>query len=302
MTSLSFPSPAAFTQSLRMRRSGSVPGTRFLVVEGVSDKKSFHPLLDPHLHYVPARGKDMVLFAFETLTLEGVNDCLFVVDCDGGTESKWLGRHGLVISNNRDLDADLLFDLNAFDRVALEYLSGFGQTAEECAAVGQELLAYARALSADFGVVLDAARDTGAPTKVYDENRGSRRRLQLLDFDDSVAWIQNFVPVDREELATLAAGALGWTDDQLAGVIIEVTGGALKACRAHGLPRCAECTPRHFSSGHDLVDILSLSLSQRCGFVVSSGELARATRLAASTQSVSAWSVARRVGGWLAPG
>lgn len=301
MTSLSFPSPAAFTQSLRMRRSGSAPGTRFLIVEGVSDKKSFHPLLDAHLHYVPARGKPMVLFAYEALSQEGVTDCLFVVDCDGDTESTWLGRPGLVVSDNRDLDADLLFELNAFHRVTLEYLAGFGQTPEECLSIGDELLTYARSLSSDFGVVLDAARDSGAPTKVYDPIRGTRRRLQLLDISDSSTWIQNFVAVDREELAVLGGSALGWTKEQLSSVVTAVEQGASKRCRMHGAVKCAVCTPRRFSNGHDLVDILAVSLSQRCGFPVSSAELARATRLAASSRSIEDWNVARRINSWLAP-
>lgn len=300
MNALRFPSPAAFTQSLRMRRAGAPLRTQFLVVEGVSDKKSFQPLLDPYFHYVPARGKDMVLSAFETLSAEGVDDCLFVVDCDGGVDPNWLGRRGLIVSTNRDIDADLLFDLGAFHRVSLEYLSEFGHTPVECGEIGQNLLVYAREITAGLGIVLDAARDAGAKTKFLDPVLNVRRRIRLQDFPDFDLWVEHFVPVVAEDLLSEASLKLGWTVSDEQHVRERVEAGSHKMCRRHGLARCAACTPRRFSNGHDLVDVLSLGLSQRCGYEVPQAEFARATRLATSLEAIENWDVAARVRSWQA--
>jgi hypothetical protein len=300
MTTLRFPSPAAFTQSLRMRRNGAPSETKFLVVEGVSDKKSFQPLLDPDFHYVPARGKEMVLAAFDTLTAEGVTDCLFIVDCDGDTDQAWLGHRGLIVSTNRDIDADLLFDLGAFHRVSLEFLSDFGFTAAQCGEIGNNLLDYARAVTASLGILLDAARDSGANTKFLDHVVGGRRRIRLKDFAESALWVQNFVPVVATDLLPAASSSLGWTAGQEQRILEKIAVGSRKLCRTHQLARCPDCTPRRFSNGHDLVDVLALGLSQRCGYKVTEAEFARATRLATSAGAMDAWEVAIRIRRWQA--
>jgi hypothetical protein len=300
MSILRFPSTAAFTQSIRMRRSGAPVDTRFLIVEGVSDKKSFQPLLDRSFHYIPARGKDMVLSAFETLVKEGVSDCLFIVDCDGGTDKKWLGRPGLIISNNRDIEADLLFDLGAFNRVSLEYLADYGYSAPECEAMGQRLLEYARDFTANMGILLDAARDCGANTKIFDVVRNTRRRIRVGDLPEAASLLENFIPTTAAELLLIAQDALGWSESQRAQILERIVRGSEKRCRAHQMDQCPRCTPRRFSNGHDLVDVLSIGISQRCGYVVTEAEFARAARLATSPDAIEAWDVAIRVRKWQA--
>jgi hypothetical protein len=299
MSILKFQGPAAFTQSVRMRRTAAPKNTLFLIVEGASDKKTFHPLVNPSVHFVPSRGKDMVLSAFATLTAEGVSDCLFIVDCDGGTDSKWLGRDGLIVSTNRDVDADLLLCLSAFDAIALEYLSGHGATARECIALGSDLLTYALQLTANFGAILDRARDAGATVKIFDSKFGSRRRLQMRDLEAFESWIENFISPEPEELLDAMRRALSW-DTPVVTTIGEMVGDSkTKRCRLHSASECQLCAPRRYSGGHDLVDVLAAALTQRCGFEVTAAEFARATRLATRATAVEAWEVAVRINKWL---
>lgn len=298
MTELRFPSPAAFAQSVRMRRSASSPGTLFLIVEGSSDRKTFHALLNPHLHYVPSRGKEMVLGAFDLLSAEGVSDCMFVVDCDGGTESRWLGRDGLVISANRDVDADLLLTLRAFDRVALEYLSDVGNTAEECVSAANSVMRFATALTASFGIILDGARSLGMSVKVVDLLTGKRRRLRLNDLGEIHGWVRDLSAPDSGSLLQVVASVLSWKDDQRSTLAAHLATGAEKPCRLHRATRCTQCTPRRFSNGHDLADVLALALTQRCGFEVKPAEFARAARLAASKEAATNWDVGVRILRW----
>lgn len=298
MSILKFPNPAAFTQSIRMRRNGAEPGTLFLIVEGVSDKRTFLPLLDNGIHYVPARGKPMVVEAFNTLSSEGVDDCMFVVDCDGEDNRDILGVPNLVVSVNRDVDADLLLSLSSFERVALEYLSEHADTGTDTQALASSLLDYSRELTALFGLHLDAARMEGKPVKLVDPVTSLRRRIRPTDVQAFDLWVRNFVIPDANELVNAIGAALSWGDGDQAGVLERGLRGAEKHCRLHGGSRCAFCTPRTYSSGHDLVDVLALGLSQRCGFVVSPAEFARVVRVAAQAGVRDSWAVGQRIKMW----
>jgi hypothetical protein len=280
-----------------MRRSAN-EGWSFLVVEGTSDKRALAPLLGDRFYYIPARGKDMVLHAQERLTAEGVNDCLFLVDCDGEVDPQRLGMSNLIVSSNRDLEADLLFELKAFDRIALEYLSDFGYGSSECERVGRELLAFVSGITARLGIGLDAARQLGLPVKILDQEQNRRRRVSLLDVPEMLSWVNNFVPVDSLDVAEAVARLLSWGEGELQSVAQIAERGASKLCRLHGLAACPSCTPRRYSNGRDLIAGLSLALSQRCGFKVTEAELSRSLRLATSPLSASNWSVALRVDAW----
>ncbi|WP_146082806.1 MULTISPECIES: hypothetical protein [unclassified Rathayibacter] len=241
----------------------------------------------------------MVLAAFDTLIAEGVNDCLFIVDCDGGTDPIWLGRKGLIISSNRDVDADLLFSVGAFDRVALEFFAHLRDSPEECIATGNNLLDYAKEISSSLGIVLDSARGVGVVTNHFDPVVNSRRRMRLKDLPEFPFWLGHFVPITPLDLVPAISELLEWSTDEVRRVSEVVIAGATKFCRKHGVAKCQTCTPRRFSNGHDLVDVLALGVSQRCGYEVSEAEVARAVRLAASPEAIGSWDVAIRIGRWL---
>jgi hypothetical protein len=189
-------------------------------------------------------------------------------------------------------------ELGAFHRVSLEYLSDFGLTATECGEIGNNLLSYAREITASFGILLDAARDEKANTNFLDTTMNTRRRIRLQDLPELDLWVGHFVPVFAVDLLPVAAIVLGWSSSQVAGILKRVQSGSEKLCRIHQIQRCDKCTPRRYSNGHDLVDVLALGLSQRCGYKVTEAEFARATRLATSADAMSAWDVAVRIRRW----
>jgi hypothetical protein len=295
---LRFPSPAAFTHSLRLRRANAAPGTKFLVVEGASDKKSFQPLLDSAFHFVPARGKDMVLWAHDALASEGITDCLFIVDCDGSLDAKWLGQPCLIVSTNRDVEADLLFDVSAFERMALEFLSDHVTTRIDCQILAGSLLALAKNLTGGFGVVLDAARTEGVPISRVDKITGTRVRIRMKELGELRDWVQNFVSIDAGEMLTSVSAEMNWSKAEVDRVRGVMEHGSVKLCRIHSVAACLSCIARRFSNGHDLVDVLSLGISQRCGYSVSEAEVARAIRLATSSEELKNWDVANRIDRW----
>lgn len=294
-----FRSAAAFAQSVRMRLNASDQEVQFLVVEGISDKKSFSPLLARHFQYVPARGKEMVLEARSLLREEESERCLFVVDCDGGTDPKWLGQDNLIVSSNRDIDADLLMELTTFDRVAVEYLSDFGWDADTCEDVGRTLLDYANTIATALGIILDHARAFNLPIKVRDAVTNKRRRLQFGDIPGASTVVENFVPVTEQDLIDSVRDVLGWTAEQEQLVREAAVFASEKNCRLHATAACVHCRARTFSNGHDLVEVLALGLTQRCGFEVTPAELARAIRLATSRDTMLGWAVSDRIVRWL---
>lgn len=240
----------------------------------------------------------MVLYAYERLHSEGVRDCLFIVDCDGASNASWLGREGLVVSDNRDVDADLLLSLGAFRRVALEFLSDHADTAERCSVLAQNMLDHATFLTSMFGAVLDSARSVGRPVKIFDPTLGRRRRLRLTDLPELHDWVGNFVYAGTGDIATAAAAQLAWSDEDVAMILAAAAVSSRKRCRAHAASSCASCTPRNYSSGHDLADTLAVALTQRCGFDVGPGEFARAVRIATHAGGIDGWSMGRRIHEW----
>tara|TARA_R110002124_G_scaffold13735_2_gene62571 strand:+ start:1931 stop:2494 length:564 start_codon:yes stop_codon:yes gene_type:complete len=180
----------------------------------------------------------------------------------------------------------------------LEFLSDFGLTAPQCSDIGSKLLDYARGITASFGILLDTARHLGFNTKFVDPVTNARRRIRLEDFSDLSTWVENFVPIDPNELLPVAAQVLEWTAAQEHAILEALQIGRTKQCRIHKAEYCSSCTPRRFSNGHDLADVLALGLSQRCGYDVNAAEFARATRLATSSGAIGDWDVANRVQRW----
>ena len=111
-----FPRPGGFVQSLRLRRRALPLSVPLVVVEGPTDRNALFPFLMPTVVVIPANGKNQVLHAFTELETSLRNAVLFLVDCDGGVDPRFKGHVELVISSNRDTEADLLFELGALER------------------------------------------------------------------------------------------------------------------------------------------------------------------------------------------
>ena len=97
-----------------------------MVVEGASDRSALYPFVVPTAWVVPAYGKEQVLCAYDELEAPLRNGTLFIADCDGGVDARYKGNADLVITTNRDIEADLLFELQALERVALDVLAAHG--------------------------------------------------------------------------------------------------------------------------------------------------------------------------------
>jgi hypothetical protein len=202
------------------------------------------------------------------------------------------------VSSNRDIEADLLFVVGAFDRLALEYLAHMGATPDECRAKSAAVLGFAKQLTSDFGRILDSARHEGLRVSIHDPRTGTKRRLQLRDLPSFETWTKRRESAEESELTTQMGDVLGWSAGDRVGIVQRILEGSQKLCRAHQAAKCRSCTPRRFSNGHDLVDVLSGVFSTEAGFLVSEAEFSRALRVAAPTDQLSSWDVARRIQAW----
>lgn len=294
---LSFPRAAALAQSIRQRLQALPPASPLLVVEGSTDKRALLPFLLPDVVVVPARGKDMLLGAYALLEPDSLSNCLFVVDCDGETASEWKGRPNLIISENRDIEADLLFELSAFDRLVAEYLGAGLSTPSDVASQAAGLLLQCSELTANLGVLLDSARQRGLRVRVIDGVTGVKRRAAPSDLPSLEAWLSSgHAPNYREVLQDLK-GLLAWSDTDLAAVELDARAGEGKSCRAHGRARCIPCRARRYSNGHDLVQAITRALRSRIGELEQT-EVERAVRMCADKQLADRWIVAQRVRLW----
>jgi hypothetical protein len=296
--SVSYTSPKAFAQSIRQRRRAIQSERVLLVVEGASDKRALFPLLDDGVFVVPANGKEMLLGAYSALQGEGLTRCLYLVDCDGSLEAKWRGMPDLIISQNRDMEADLLFQLDAFSGVSREYLAHKFDSVGQLRPVAAQKLEFCAQLTAQVGMVLDAARAKGLPTRVVDGVTNKRRKVELRDVDGFEAWVSKGELPPSPVLLGALGDALGWLDDDKNALDSIVALGGHKLCRAHSTASCAPCQARRFSNGHHLVETLAQVLRSSLGRDVSVASAAEATRMSLDPGRLSAWDVVARIRTW----
>ncbi len=298
MSALTFPSPQAFLQSVRQRRRALPTRQAILIVEGVTDKRALFPFLEAGVLVIPSNGRPALELTYrklETPLREGV---LFILDCDGETERDLKGNIDLILTNNRDLEADLLFELGALDRIAHEYLAGVAAHPREVVAHKDELLRLAMSLSATLGVVKAAASRTGAPTRVLDGFSRQRRKIRLGDIGASAGWIRSGHAPTLDEMLAGVASAVGWTPAAIADTRRESLALTVSPCVTHASRGCPICLSRTHSNGHILVEAVFSLLHLRHGVNITQPEIDRAIRMAADKALLPSWSVVQRIERW----
>jgi hypothetical protein len=288
----------AFAQSIRMRRRSLPHQKVLLIVEGSTDKSAYSSFVSTDVHFVAGRGKETVLNAYDDLASDNLDNCIFVVDCDGNTDARWLGLPDLFISENRDIEADLILGLRAFERVAIGHLLRTVDDVEQAKLMAHTLVQQAASMTSVFGIVFDAARALGLPLRVRDASTGQKRRIRPDDVDLHAQWISSRTTPPIDEVANAIGIALGWEQGAAQHVTESATSGGTKPCREHSVPSCSTCIHRRFSNGHSLTRACSQLLSAELSYAVSPEEVGRSILVSPDTTMVSTWSTAARIKRW----
>jgi hypothetical protein len=295
---IAYPRPEAFVQSIRLRRRGLPPTTAILVVEGITDKRALFPFLAPDVVVVPADGKDKLIRTFEELEAELRPGVLFLLDCDGGIEQRLKGHLDLIITTNRDLEADLMFELRALERVAYEHLSSFVEAPGDLEPVVSRLLADASVLTAMIGIVQGAAVRLGFSMRVIDARTGDRRRLRLTDLQPVRSWLNDVASLELRDVANVVGQVVGWPRADKDAVSIAAEEVGIINCARHDEVRCFGCWKMSHCNGHLLTQATALAFDVYHRVRVDVKDLDRALRIAADTTLIPEWDVARRIRRW----
>lgn len=290
--------PAAFLQSLRMRARAMPSGSAILVVEGSTDRSVLLPFTSESTIIVVSRGKDRLLPAYEQLEANLRSSVLFVLDCDGNTPAHLKGREDLVLSTNRDLESDLLFELDVLQRVVLEVLADRVESLRSARAAAGVLLAVAADYATALGVVQDAARRLRFAVRIVDPLTGQKRGLRPSDLAGVNEALRGGVLADCYEIARGAALLLGWSESQLQHIESEIQRGEREGCARHEALACLPCRRMRHCNGHSLVDALSRAFLALEGRDMPPAELDRLLRVASTGVVVDHWPVLARARHW----
>jgi hypothetical protein len=296
---LTFPRPEAFVQSLRQRRRALPPESVLLVVEGASDKRLLFPFIVSTAVVIPSRGRDNLIYAFDHLERALRGGVVFLLDCDDAVQERLKGHADLIITANRDIESDMLFELNALSRVAYEYLADRVSQPREVIEMSDDLRDSAAAMAAMLGVVRKAASTFDLPVRVSDARSGKRRSIRLTDLVSVTRTHDSIEPMQiLSEMASDVADVIGWSSDNLDKVRLKAEKIYLAACGRHGFSNCASCNRMSLCNGHDVVDALAVILKMKHEVVVRPQVLARSLRVAADMTRMPEWSVAKRIRRW----
>lgn len=296
---LTYPSAAALAASIQLRRRSLPIDNVLLIVEGSTDGRSLLPFLNEKVHLVPSTGKDYLLGAYEALKQDPPINCLYLVDCDGQIDSRWLGQPDLIVSEYRDIEVDLLRVLRSFEVVGPEYLwNGQGSvgTARDLAA---ELCDFALDMAAVFGVIIDSAREAGLKIRIRDPHTGNLRRIRLGDLASFDSWIGSGKVPSQEVMIEAISQFVGWSHTEKVEILESAQVGGRKHCRLHSLTCCRDCVARRFSNGHDTVAVLAALISEKGGVErLPLAAVTHALRIGGRIDRVHSWDVARRATLW----
>jgi hypothetical protein len=294
---LNYP-PGAFAQSIRMRRQKLPSKITLLIVEGTTDKSAMSTVLHDDVYLVPGRGKDTLLQAYEQLDGESVENCLFLIDCDGEDNTRLLGKANLIVSELRDVEADLVYRLRALQKVSIGLISEKEDSVASIRQQSHEIEEYGLRLTGAFGIVLDVARRQGLKLRLFDTATNRKRRLELRDMPSLGLWLLEQRIPTLSELACAMGDVLSWSAAECANVASHAAAGGAKECRKHARRSCSDCISRRFSNGHSLVEIYAYLLSQQLGVVIQARDIARSLRSSVDLRAVSEWSTAIRMNKW----
>lgn len=295
---LSYPSPAGFAQSVCQRRRALDPSVALVVVEGVTDRRALLPFMAPTVVVIPSRGKPNALAAHERVRTESLPGVLVVVDCDGSTPAELKGRADLILSANRDIEADLLFELNALRRFAIDVVSDSCANLTQVESVADRILEQSQVVGSLLERARQAARSAGATTRLVDSTTGERRKVQPRDLPQAATWLAATQRPDLLDVAHAYAVAAGWDAATTQKVVRIAKKSAALPCPAHGRRNCLPCDARSLCVGHDLVELVAISLRLETGSAIDPREVDRGLRIASDGGLFAKWCVSVRGMRW----
>lgn len=282
---------------MRQRRRALASEIALIVVEGSSDRRALYPFLHPKTVVVAANGNYHVVSAFDGLETDVRKGILFILDCDGTVDERLKGHRELVITTNRDIEADLLFELDGLTRVAYSVLGG-AVSREEIDTQVRDLLRFARQLTSTIGLIQTSARSLGLRVRVASRSSGQRRPLRLRDVRDIPQWAARLYRPSILEAAKAIANSTGWSEEDVEAVAGRAVELRESICKPHSRSACASCRYMTHCNGHYLVEAISLALTQHHSVRISAEELDRSVRIAADPRRLGDWQVVRRIQAW----
>ena len=269
-----------------------------IIVEGSSDRSVLLPFAENDTLILVARGKDRLIPAYDLLDRRLRAGVVFILDCDGATPDRLKGRNDLVLTVNRDLEADLVFELAVLKRVVLEILSNKLDSPSVADGVVEVLTTTATAIATSLGIVHQAALSLDVPTRVPDPVSGRRRKIIPSDLGELDEWLSDRAAVQLPDVIAATAAALGWSQPQLDAVGHEALFLAQDRCSRHQRVACESCQRMRFCNGHHLVDALTQAVRVLHSRTLSPHELDRLLRLASTSVASDSWAVLTRVREW----
>lgn len=289
---LTFP-PGGFTQLLRQMRRGLPASHAILVVEGSTDRRAFMHILAPTVRVMPANGKSILLAAYDELGRGQHPSLFFIMDCDNNSEPSRKGQIDLAITSHRDLEADMLFSLNAYERMAIELLADQHLDLSSLEVAADRVLTAAVRLAEDFSRVRDAARSLGLRIRFRDPITGRREVPRPEHFAGT------FEPVSRppglDQVTRAISSLTGWSPAEERAVAAVAANA--EPC-SHNAAMCSECSLARFCNGHDAVHALALALTDELGMRIHATDVERHLRLSLDRSRLADWRVAQRVRAW----
>jgi hypothetical protein len=223
---------------------------------------------------------------------------LVLIDCDGEVPDELKGLPDLIISANRDLEADLLLELNALRRYAMDLVADSAVNRAEAEARIATTLERALAVAAELERVRRAARASGVTTRLLDPVTGRRRKVAARDLPVAATWLSTADRVSTADVVQAYGAAAGWSPEDEDLVIQATRHTVATPCVPHGARQCAPCEYRALCVGHDLVELVAQALRDETGWTLELTEVDRGLRVASDRQLVADWCVSVRGRRW----
>lgn len=295
---LEVPSPAGFAQSICQRRRALDPAVALVVVEGATDRRALLPFLETDVVVVPAIGRPNAIATHRRVNSEGLSGVLVLIDCDGEVPDELKGLPDLIISANRDLEADLLLELNALRRYAMDLVADSVVDRAGAEVRITMILERALAVSAELERVRRAARALGVKTRFVDPVTGQNRKVAARDLQETASWLATANRMRTTDVVQAYGAVAGRSTEDAALVIRVASRPVATPCAPHGAKQCAPCEYRALCVGHDLVELVAQALRDETGWELELTEVDRGLRVASDRQLVADWCVSVRGRRW----
>jgi hypothetical protein len=287
MTLLRAQSNAALAQEvkarLRVRPDISAP---LVIFEGSSDVEAYRHFVRTEVQLHAVGGRDRVLSVYDQLSSDAVsNNIVYILDCDNGVDEHYKGITNVVISQNRDMECDLLLTLSALDRLASEEQS-----------MSQVILGAAIEDAVLVGRLKDSGRALGLPVRKQVPGRSGRVRVAMGELDRGALGADSSEADRLEAISKTLSAAVEWTAAERASVLEGSMNGVTAGCEEHGAIACT-CDVRRFCNGHDLMELTYLACVEG-GLQMDERNFARAIRMGASDLLAQDWAFVRRLRGF----